>query len=244
MRQQLNITLPTCWQELSDRQLRQVFHLLNGQYTLTQIKTICLLRWAHLRVVRREGAIFIVRYDKRDWPVTVQQIYAATETLQWLGDFPAYPVRLSRIGRHRAKRADFQDVSFGDFLAIDNFYHGYLATQNRDLLREIAVILYKAKQIKLSPEEDLSVFYWVTSIKRFFANMFTAFFRQVNTDEDGFGGGALSYQQLRDNMDTQIRALTGGDITKEKEVLEMDCWRALTELNAKAKDYEDIHSKK
>ena len=41
-------------------------------------------------------------------------------------------------------------------------------------------------------------------------------------------------------MNTQICALTGGDITKEKEVLEMDCWRALTELNAKAKDNEDL----
>ena len=38
----------------------------------------------------------------------------------------------------------------------------------------------------------------------------------------------------------QIRALTGGDITKEREVLKMDCWRALTELDAKAKDYEDM----
>ena len=41
-------------------------------------------------------------------------------------------------------------------------------------------------------------------------------------------------------MNAQIRALTGGDITKEREVLKMDCWRALTELDAKAKDYEDM----
>ena len=27
---------------------------------------------------------------------------------------------------------------------------------------------------------------------------------------------------------------------KEREVLKMDCWRALTELDAKAKDYEDM----
>jgi hypothetical protein len=44
-------------------------------------------------------------------------------------------------------------------------------------------------------------------------------------------------------MNTQIRALTGGDITKEQQVLEMDCWRALTELNAKAADQEEIERK-
>ena len=54
---------------------------------------------------------------------------------------------------------------------------------------------------------------------------------------------SLSFKQLQDNMNTQIRALTGGDITKERDVLSMDCWRALTELDAKAKDYEELSRK-
>ena len=33
-------------------------------------------------------------------------------------------------------------------------------------------------------------------------------------------------------MNAQIRALTKGDVTKESEVLALDTWRALTELNA------------
>ena len=41
-------------------------------------------------------------------------------------------------------------------------------------------------------------------------------------------------------MDTQIRALTKGDITKEREVLQMDVHRALTELDAQAKEYEEL----
>ena len=45
---------------------------------------------------------------------------------------------------------------------------------------------------------------------------------------------------LQNLMDTQIRALTKGDITKEAEVLSMDVHRALTELNAQAKDYEEL----
>ena len=44
---------------------------------------------------------------------------------------------------------------------------------------------------------------------------------------------------LRTAMNAQIRALTGGDITKEEAVLSMDTWRALTELDAKAKEVED-----
>jgi uncharacterized protein YbjQ (UPF0145 family) len=41
-------------------------------------------------------------------------------------------------------------------------------------------------------------------------------------------------------MNAQIRALTGGDITKEDQILQKDTWRALTELDAKAKDAEEL----
>ena len=71
-----------------------------------------------------------------------------------------------------------------------------------------------------------------------FANMFRHFLKPVSTDESM--PSLPSLQQLQESMNAQIRALTGGDITKEREVLKMDCWRALTELDAKAKDYEDM----
>ena len=37
-------------------------------------------------------------------------------------------------------------------------------------------------------------------------------------------------------MLAQIRALTGGDITKEQAVLDADTWTALAELDAKARE--------
>ena len=44
-------------------------------------------------------------------------------------------------------------------------------------------------------------------------------------------------------MNAQIRALTKGDITKEKEVLNMDTWRALFELDAQAKEAQELRNK-
>ena len=38
----------------------------------------------------------------------------------------------------------------------------------------------------------------------------------------------------------QLRALTDGDVTKEKEVLRLECWRVLTELEAKAREAEEL----
>ena len=48
------------------------------------------------------------------------------------------------------------------------------------------------------------------------------------------------YTQLTEAMNTQIRALTKGDITKEQQVLQMDVHRALTELDAQAREYEEL----
>lgn len=236
--QKINLTIPKSWHELQDKELRFVYKLLTSTYTLAQIKTLCLLRWGHLKVVRREGAVFIVRLQKQTFPLSALQISEAVQNLDWLGDFPQYPVRLSRIGRHRPVRADFQNVSFGNFLALDNLYQGFLQTQKPELLRDMAALMYQAPKIHLSKVEEISIFYWYTSLKRYFANMFTHFFRMEQVSANN--PTALSFQQLQQNMNTQIRALTGGDITKEKEVLEMDCWRALTELEAKAIDYEEL----
>ena len=47
-------------------------------------------------------------------------------------------------------------------------------------------------------------------------------------------------KQLTEAMNTQIRALTKGDITKEQQVLQMDVHRALTELDAQAREYEEL----
>ena len=236
MKTVIDLSIPKSWQELPDKELRYVFRLLNGSFTITQVKARCLLRWAGMRVLRQEGALFVVRYKKQVFAISALQITEAISNLEWLGDFPSYPVRLLRIGFHRAVRADLQNVTFEDFLTLDNLYQGYLQTQKADLLHDMALILYQARFIRLTKEEATCIFYWFTSVKRYFASLFTNFFSSA-TDGEAF---SPSYKQLQDNVNTQIRALTGGDITKEREVLQMDCWRALTELDAKAKDYDEL----
>ena len=58
------------------------------------------------------------------------------------------------------------------------------------------------------------------------------------------GGNLLgsSAPSVEDAMNTQIRALTKGDVTKEAEVLALDTHRALTELNAQAREYRELNT--
>lgn len=244
----LRFTVPTSWQQLSDKQLRYVFRLLAADFSVAQLKVLCLLRFNKAIVVRQEGAIFIVRHNRKLYPLSALQLTEATESLAYLGDIPSYPVRLKHVGtlhlplgggrRGLPVRADFQDVSFNDFLTLDNLYQGYLQTQRGDLLREMAKVMYRSSRVRLNRTEEVCIFYWFTSVKQMFARMFRNFFKNASAD-DGMPH-TLSFEQLQESMNTQIRALTNGDITKEREVLAMDCWRALTELDAKARDYEEL----
>ena len=110
-----------------------------------------------------------------------------------------------------------------------------MATKKEDLLEEMAKILYNPR-VKLNNPERVSILYWWVSLKNYFNSEFKYFF-------NGPSRGTLTGEQVKNAMNAQIRALTGGDITKEKEVLAMDTWRALTELDAKAHDYEELERK-
>ena len=49
----LNIILPTCWQELTPKQLRYAYYLLAQNFTAAELKTYALIRLAPLTDVAK-----------------------------------------------------------------------------------------------------------------------------------------------------------------------------------------------
>ena len=173
---------------------------------------------------------------------TIRKHSKSVGKLDWIVEIPEYPVRISRIRKHAALPADFQGVEFEKYIYCDNLYQGYLSTQKQELLNEMAGILYNAPGIKTNAAEKLSTFYWFASLKELFSRTFPSFLRPTGsmTSENLLEQGAPLGRRLQEAMNAQIRALTKGDITKEREVLSMDTWRALAELDAQAKEYEEL----
>ena len=237
----LNLTLPTCWQELTQTQMRYVFFLMTQNYTADEVKTFCLCRFGGLKVLERTDTGYRVMYENNPHIITALQIAEQLPCLAWLDELPLVPVRIPNIGKHKAVAADLTGVPFSDYLCCDNLYTGYLQTQRNDLLTEIAKILYRATDITLTQEEEISVFYWFSSLKAYYHRRFSYLFSTEPTQ----GGNLLSSMEttemkLQTAMDNQIRALTKGDVTKETEVLATDTIRALTELNAMAREYQEL----
>lgn len=240
----INLIVPRGWHELDDKQLRYLFGLLADEYSSAEIRTLCLFRWAGLKVQYCHNSHFVVRLGKDDFTLSATDVADAIETMKWLDEIPSYPVRLSHIGKFTALQADFLSVPFETFIFCDNLYQGYLHTKDDSLIDEMIKVLYNGCNSKILPLERISTFYWFASLKQYFAKTFHHFFQQTGGTDGNLLGSAKSIgEQVTEAMNAQIRALTKGDITKEKEVLAMDCWRALTELNAQAKEFEELNRK-
>ena len=220
----IDFHVPQGWHELGDKQLRYVYELIAAEHSTDEIKTLCLLRWSDTKVIgRQDSGSYLLKKGKVLFEVTPLTLAELLPALDWLSNLPTVPVRLSKINR-------------------DNLYQGYLSTQNDELLDQLGATLY-GKSMAFKPHERISFFYWFAALKDSFAQKFSDFFQPIA--EAASGGNLLgsSATSVEDAMNAQIRALTKGDVTKEAEVLALDTHRALTELNAQAREYKELNAK-
>lgn len=235
----INFIVPQGWHELGDKQLRYVYTLLAGDYTTDEIKTLCLLRWSDTKVIgRQDSGAYLLKKGKYLFEATPVTLAELLPHLDWLASVPTAPVRLSKINRQSALPADFSEVPFETFIICDNLYQGYLSTKNDELLDQLGATLY-GKSMTFKPYERINIFYWFASLKESLSAKYSDFFQPIAATDGNLLGSSSS---VEDAMNAQIRALTKGDVTKEAEVLALDTHRALTELNAQAREYKQLNA--
>lgn len=238
----IRINLPTSWNELSRSQLYYLYSLIADNLSYPQIKAYCFFKWGKILIVHRNEDSFFVKHGEIEGNLPVDDVAAAVSALDWIERFPNYPVRIERIDLFTAIDPCLRGLPFGKFIEADNYFQGYLHTQNEKLLVELGRILYGSKLLRINKCEKISIFYWFASAKSYLTKIFSDFFRPAGTPGNVLEDSDLS-AQITDAMNAQIRALTKGDVTKEAEILKIELWRALTELNAQAKEYDEIKRK-
>lgn len=238
----LEITgIPSSWSELSAKELEMVYQLMSDRDSESLALTV-LCRLTGIRIIREAAGGFICAVPLSDGETAMvtlspEILLSAVEVLDWLKEPGNVPVRIPSLRGHTAVDARLHGVSFGDYISVENNLQGYLATQNSKALAAVAAKLYPGfdQSEKLTESECINIFNWCAQIKAMFSDSFANFFKP------GGDGGADAMSML-EIMNTEIRALTGGDLTKEEAVLEADCWRALTELDFKAKEAEEFNA--
>ena len=252
----LHISAPKGWNELTQDQLVFLFRSVarvnrvnaarrfNSEddysaQTTAQVAVLCLLRWNGLAVVCPYADGWLVARNKQEFVVSGRDLAAASRSLDWIGTLPQEPVRLERIGNARAVEADLSDeFSFDDWLSCEALWQNYQVSQSPECLNRMAAFLYHDEALKLEEHQQLSIFYWWSGVKSLCNRLYPNFFQPA-------AGPGLepSPELIRRNMDSQIRALTKGDITKEETILAMPVHRALTELDALAREFDELNRK-
>ena len=86
--EKLKITLPKAWSELDDQQLYYVFNLIADNLSGEQIKTYCLFRFGHVKMICRYGNGYLVKKGKEEYLVNALVITQAIQALNFLDDVP------------------------------------------------------------------------------------------------------------------------------------------------------------
>ena len=86
-----NLSLPTDWQSLSDSQLQYFFTQLSDDLPMEEILTLCLFKWADLRVLCKthDGSYLVKQRQapKHETTLTIRQVQATTASLDFLRQF-------------------------------------------------------------------------------------------------------------------------------------------------------------
>lgn len=243
----INIKMPVSWSELSDSELRIVFRAIETYSDNSECLQFHVFRLlSGMRVERKSEDSFICAFGngrkKLRCRVSPEMLEELVHCLDFISDPGDVPVRLVCIGSRKKRKfrgvnPQLHNVSFLDYVKLENLYQGFLRHNDPKDILKMAAILYPgfnpAKDSLLS-YEALSIIQWLVQVKGMFARTFQNFFKPAA----GAAGKAPSMVEV---MNNEIRALTNGDVSKEAEIFDVDCWRCLTELDFKAKEAEEFN---
>ncbi len=252
----IDLYAPTSWAKMTQQQLRYVLTLLSFLEDLTTIKTYMLIRLSGIHI---EGYTVRTSHDQpesyrcwfrpawwkpRRWfTLEAWQVESMIRQFDFIDSFDGMDVRLERIHGCRAVDDILDHYPFGDYLMAEQYYQLAVSSGKPEMIEKLATYLYvkrngkHPKQLSLSPAEQMGTLRWFAHVKSEFAERWSYFFRRVDADIEELNIDLIGA------MDAQIRALTEGDITKEETIKALPCWRALTELNEKAREAKEFHEK-
>lgn len=255
----ISFTAPTSWRELSQEQLRIVFDLMAIEQESTAIKTYMLIYFCGLHVIRHThfGWKFWTMVDgrKRVIYIKTSEMQSFIHQFDFIDQLEDMDCRLDAVcGLHAADALLQQGVTFNEYLHAEKYYQLFVETKDMEYIDNLAQWLYHdshgraagygdavddhgkpVEDVTLTPGERVGTLLWFVHVKQVMARSFPHFFKKTVV-EDG-EPEPVNFIEL---YNIQLRALTGGDVTKEDTVLNLACWRALTELDAKAREAEEL----
>lgn len=236
--------VPTSWSGFSQRQLSYYYSLLAAGYDTPELRLRLFLHCARLtpatppRHAKTSDHYYYHPMHAKTLRITANEIEVHLSEFNFLQEPPTFPM-LAPIANKHPVPPMLNEMPFGQFLELQNYYVQFLLYNRSEALTAIARILWRFEDEEPDPTPDDELIYhaaihlYMAGLSPWLARQFPELFR-------GEGGGNLDTERQREQTNAMIRALTAGDITREEAVLKAYAHRALTELNEKAREAREL----
>ena len=242
----MEFTIPKGWEELTQEQLRFCLRLLwlyNGHADWQQrVQIAAFLHFADIEVVSRtdQGWLCRERRHGTTFLLAPDLLPSIMQHVEWVTDTERMTVRIEQVDEWKAVDFRLQTLPFGRYLEAEGAFQSYLAGKDLSSLYELAKRLYRVPDEQnpeeLKEEALLGAFLWFSAAKKILGEEFPDFLKPA-----GDKVKPITRESIIEGLRVQVRLLTKGDVTKEQYIKDnVDTWTALAELNALAKDAEEI----
>lgn len=247
----IELTAPKNYSELTEKQVRYIASLMVVGQTEDQIRTKCFIRFSGIVPVMSAGDnyYFIRRKIKGFFALKHEEVAYFSRKFDWILKKYKGIKPVQKYGRYLAPDELIRDTVFAQYLDAENYYQAYIFTKQRKYLVKIMAILYHKKghvyndknaaaaekyfSRNASEVDTMIVLMWMIGLKEAIAKKFDALFVRAQKQDNE---NEVVPPDMFAIVTNQVRMLTEGDITKNKQVLSANTWDALTELNEKCKD--------
>lgn len=243
----LSLNVPTGWNNISQEDLRYILRLIwmYGKVPGWQERVLVasFLHFTDIKVFSRTDSGWLCQCRKQTFILDPSLLPELLQPLEWITQLDNVNIRIERVGKWQAVDFELQEMTFGKYLESEGLYQSFLLTHNENLLAELGKRLYNidddVEEPLLKDEVLTGVFVWFTAVKQLLSQEFHNFFKPINGSNQ-----QITRENLISSMRTQLRLLTKGDVTKEDYIKNnVDTWTALSELDALAKEAEEIQKK-
>lgn len=252
----IELTAPRNYSEMDEKQLRYVAALMVAGQTEEQIRTKCFIRFTGIKPIGNDGEnyYFKLRKQKESFVLTAGEVAEFSMSFAFITTSFKGIVPVAKIGRYKAVDRLLRNTTFAQYIDIENYYQAYIFTKEEKYLTKLIASLYLRKSYaatnfssaeknmtrKATDTERMIVTLWVVGLKYELALKFKYLFRKkAESDDDD----ELTPPNMLEIVTNQVRMLTDGDITKNKQILAANTWDALSELDNKCREYEELKSK-
>jgi len=252
----IELTAPRNYSEMTEKHLRYVAALMLAGQTEDQIRTKCFIRFTGIKPISNNGDNyhFSRKGMKGSFMLKTTEVADFSNSFAFITtNFKGF-VPFAKIGKYKAVDRLLRNISFAQYIDVENNYQAYIFTKDEKFLTKLIALLYirkpyaetnflsaeKYMQKKATKVERLIVTLWMIGIKQELALKFKYLFLKKTESDDL---DELTPPNMLEIVTNQVRMLTDGDITKNKQILAANTWDALKELDNKCREYEELKTK-